>query len=214
MKLTRKQKWKIAFVLPILILSVYTALSLVKEYRHRTALQAQLEKLETLREVEQKEYQQQLDQWTKTVSVIQEKNQRTLSQWQRRPAARKVVEVPVAEMAMPSPPPPAAVIADNSNGEDVVAAAPPPPAAMVMPAQPQYVIVEQSKPLPQLETVPPPPAKPPTVIEVSAERVRIELGEDTSWQSILQILFLLLTTYLGIKLINKYVRDPEPNLAN
>lgn len=213
MKLTRKQKWKIAFVLPILILSVYTALSLVKEYRHRAALKFQLEKLETLREVEQKEYQQQLDQWTKTVSVIQEKNQRTLSQWQRRPAARKMIEVPVAEMAMPSQPPPAAVIADNSNGEDVVAAAPPPPAAMVMPAQPQYVIVEQSKPLPQLETVPPPPAKPPTVIEVSAERVRIELGEDTSWRTLWQLVFLILALYAGIKFINKYTCEPKAEAA-
>lgn len=213
MKLTRKQKWKIAFVLPILILSVYTALALVKEYQHRAALKFQLEKLETLREVEQKEYQQQLDQWTKTVSVIQEKNQRTLSQWQRRPAARKMIEVPVAEMAMPSQPPPAAVIADNSNGEDVVAAAPPPPAAMVMPAQPQYVIVEQSKPLPQLETVPPPPAKPPTVIEVSAERVRIELGEDTSWRTLWQLVFLILALYAGIKFINKYTCEPKAEAA-
>lgn len=213
MKLTRKQKWKIAFVLPILILSVYTALALVKEYQHRAALKFQLEKLETLKEVEQKEYQQQLDQWTKTVSVIQEKNQRTLSQWQRRPAARKMIEVPVAEMAMPSQPPPAAVIADNSNGEDVVAAAPPPPAAMVMPAQPQYVIVEQSKPLPQLETVPPPPAKPPTVIEVSAERVRIELGEDTSWRTLWQLVFLILALYAGIKFINKYTCEPKAEAA-
>lgn len=53
----------------------------------------------------------------------------------------------------------------------------------------------------------PPPS--PTVIEVSAaEGIRIELQNDTSWQTILQLLVLILVTYGGVKLINRFVADP------
>lgn len=56
--------------------------------------------------------------------------------------------------------------------------------------------------------MPPPSAPPPTVIQVSpSDGLRVELNDTTSWNTILQLIFTLLASYLGIKLINKYVRD-------
>lgn len=51
---------------------------------------------------------------------------------------------------------------------------------------------------------PPSPPPPPAVIEVSAaDGIRIELQNDTSWQTVLQLLTLILITYGGIKVINR-----------
>jgi hypothetical protein len=56
--------------------------------------------------------------------------------------------------------------------------------------------------------LPPPSAPPPTVIQVSpSDGLRVELNDTTSWNTILQLIFTLLASYLGIKLINKHVRD-------
>lgn len=52
----------------------------------------------------------------------------------------------------------------------------------------------------------PPPA--PTIIHVSpTDGLRVELQETTSWNTILQLIFTLLATYLGVKLINRYVKE-------
>lgn len=56
--------------------------------------------------------------------------------------------------------------------------------------------------------LPPPSAPPPTIIQVSpSDGLRVELNDTTSWNTILQLIFTLLASYLGIKLINKHVRD-------
>jgi hypothetical protein len=65
-------------------------------------------------------------------------------------------------------------------------------------------VIEEPPPLP------PPPPPPPTVIEASlSQGIRVELQNDTSWQTILQLVFTVLATYLGLKLINKYVSTPK-----
>ena len=61
-----------------------------------------------------------------------------------------------------------------------------------------------------LAVLPPgfPSPPPPAVIQISpTEGLRIELDQTTSWNTILQLIFTLLATYLGIKLINRHVRD-------
>ena len=61
-----------------------------------------------------------------------------------------------------------------------------------------------------LAVLPPgfPSPPPPAVIQISpTEGLRIELDQMTSWNTILQLIFTLLSTYLGIRLINKHVRD-------
>lgn len=56
--------------------------------------------------------------------------------------------------------------------------------------------------------LPPPSASPPTVIQVSPnDGLRVELNDTTSWNTILQLIFTLLASYLGIKLINKHVGE-------
>ena len=53
-----------------------------------------------------------------------------------------------------------------------------------------------------------PSPPPPAVIQISpTDGLRIELDQTTSWNTILQLIFTLLSTYLGIRLINKNVRD-------
>ena len=48
----------------------------------------------------------------------------------------------------------------------------------------------------------------PTIIQVSpTDGLRVELQEETSWNTILQLIFTLLSTYLGVKLINRYVKE-------
>ena len=50
--------------------------------------------------------------------------------------------------------------------------------------------------------VPPPP--PPLGIE--AGPIKVVVDEETSWMAIAKALVTVLSTYLGIKLINKYVK--------
>ena len=52
------------------------------------------------------------------------------------------------------------------------------------------------------------PLPPPAIIQISpTDGLRIELDNTTSWNTILQLIFTLLASYLGVKLINKHVRD-------
>ena len=62
-----------------------------------------------------------------------------------------------------------------------------------------------------------PPSPPPpdgeslptqTVIQVSpTDGLKVILQETTSWNTILQLIFTLLASYLGIKLINKHAKE-------
>lgn len=53
-----------------------------------------------------------------------------------------------------------------------------------------------------------PSSPPPAVIQISpTDGLRIELDQTTSWNTILQLIFTLLASYLGIRLINKHVKD-------
>lgn len=61
-------------------------------------------------------------------------------------------------------------------------------------------------PPPSTDGEPAPPA--PTIIHVSpTDGLRVELQDTTSWNTILQLVFTLLSTYLGLKLINRYVKE-------
>ena len=53
-----------------------------------------------------------------------------------------------------------------------------------------------------------PPLPAPTIIHVSpTDGLRVELQDTTSWKTILQLIFTLLSTYLGLKLINRFVKE-------
>lgn len=71
------------------------------------------------------------------------------------------------------------------------------------------IIENMEKKEKSLAVIPPGfPSPPPAVIQISpTEGLRIELDQTTSWNTILQLIFTLLATYLGIKLINRHVRD-------
>jgi hypothetical protein len=47
---------------------------------------------------------------------------------------------------------------------------------------------------------------PPPMIGMEAGPVKVNISEDTPWESIAKLVSTVLITYLGIKLINKYVR--------
>lgn len=47
---------------------------------------------------------------------------------------------------------------------------------------------------------------PPPMMSVEAGTVKVVLSQDTPWMSIAKMLTVVLGTYLGIKLINKYVK--------
>ena len=76
----------------------------------------------------------------------------------------------------------------------------------------QITLIEQMEKETKSAIVAPPDGSPspppPAVIQISpTEGLRIELDQMTSWNTILQLIFTLLSTYLGIRLINKHVRD-------
>lgn len=50
------------------------------------------------------------------------------------------------------------------------------------------------------------PAPPPPVIGVEAGPVKVMITEETPWSSIAKLLVTILGTFLGIRLINKYIR--------
>lgn len=50
--------------------------------------------------------------------------------------------------------------------------------------------------------MPPPPAS----IGMEAGPIKINMSENTPWESIIKLICVVLTTYLGIKVINKYVK--------
>ena len=47
---------------------------------------------------------------------------------------------------------------------------------------------------------------PPPPIGIEAGPVKVSVDENTSWMAIAKALVTILSTYLGIKLINKYVK--------
>jgi len=49
-------------------------------------------------------------------------------------------------------------------------------------------------------------APPPPPIDVEAGPIKVVVDEQTSWMAITKALVTILSTYLGIKLINKYVK--------
>lgn len=50
------------------------------------------------------------------------------------------------------------------------------------------------------------PPPPPPVMGLEAGPIKVILSEETPWASIIKLLSVVLGTYLGIKLINKYVK--------
>lgn len=50
------------------------------------------------------------------------------------------------------------------------------------------------------------PAPPPPVIGVEAGPVKVIITEETPWSSIAKLLVTILGTFLGIRLINKYIK--------
>lgn len=50
------------------------------------------------------------------------------------------------------------------------------------------------------------PAPPPPVIGVEVGPVKVIITEETPWSSIAKLLVTILGTFLGIRLINKYIR--------
>lgn len=51
------------------------------------------------------------------------------------------------------------------------------------------------------------PLPPPPPLEVEAGPVNVVVDNDTSWIAILKAMVTILGTYLGIRVINKYVKD-------
>jgi len=52
----------------------------------------------------------------------------------------------------------------------------------------------------------PMPAPPPPMMGMEAGPIKINISEETPWLSIVKLLTTVLGTYLGIKVINKYVK--------
>jgi hypothetical protein len=79
----------------------------------------------------------------------------------------------------------------------------------------QIAKIESIETNPLMAPPPPPPMdgesqapRAPTIIHVSpTDGLKVELQETTSWNTILQLVFTLLSTYLGLKLINRYVKE-------
>ena len=196
--------------------ALWTANELRYQHQRKEALAQQLTKIEAVKaEVakknaqEQEQYQQALAQWRSTSEQISERNQRRLERWRANRIEVRTVEV--AEAVAPAVVEPSPYITHSNTQDGAVVAAAPAPA----PPPPQTVtrVVEVERPPPLVIETPPPPEPPkPTVLEISAEGIKIELQEDTSWQTVLQLLVLLLVGYGGIRVINKYT-ESEPKAA-
>lgn len=203
--------------------SLWTLWELQYQYQRRAALTQQLDKIETIeaelaqnQKQQEAAYQERLAQWQNVKRSVEAANRRLTDQWRRNRVVVETIRVPVEETVAAEAS--AEIVEDTSSSaisvdssETAFPAAPAP--APASPPPPQYEIVQIERPvaMPALEAVPPPPEPPqPTVIEISAdEGIRIELQEDTSWQTIMQLLVLILVGYGGIKLINKFVKDDE-----
>jgi hypothetical protein len=192
-----KNRIKAAWVAAMLGLSALTVWDLYYEHERKQALAHQLREIELQTqhqiEVEKQrsdQYLREVEAWRQLVQGIEQTNRERIRSWERRMTQQRV---------LPSAPPPPPVVIEGPDGEPVVAAAIPAPIPRV------------EVPRPTLETIPPPPEPPqPTVIEISAaDGIRIELQKDTSWQSILQLLVLILVTYGGIKTINRFTENPS-----
>jgi len=201
-----KNSIKAAWIAAMLGVGAIVAWDYYFEYHRKQALAQELREIEQQAEQQRREelarmeqYRQDLARWEETVKAVERANNARVQRWERRVAEQQVY--PMIAPAPAPPPPPASMGEPNGSGP-VVAASPPPSALRV----------ETVVPPPALENIPPPPEPPqPTVIEISAaDGIRIELQKDTSWQTILQLLVLILVTYGGIKVINRFTENPTP----
>lgn len=72
-----------------------------------------------------------------------------------------------------------------------------------------YLIYVFSLPIVDYFLMPKPlmmPAPPPPVIGVEAGPLKVVITEETPWSSIAKLLVTVLGTFLGIRLINKYIK--------
>lgn len=158
---------------------------------------------------QQAEYENSLAQWRAETKKIEAQNTQRITQWQRELRRYQNRAEQLVKATPPAPPPPAADLVLDGEGN---LTAVPLPAPAPAPAQVVNNIEIVIPSAPKLDTAPPPPEPPPAnIVEVSASNgIRIELQRDTTWQQILQLIALILVTYAGIKIINKYTRDAEP----
>ena len=49
-------------------------------------------------------------------------------------------------------------------------------------------------------------APPPPPIGIEAGPIKVNINDSTPWESIIKLISTILVTYLGIKVINKYVK--------
>lgn len=168
----------------------------------QAAAQHRLAELVALQAKVDREYQQahtqwdrDLQQWRAETARITEQNRRALAQWRANPVERIVKPLPRSQIVRE-------VLKDSSAGP--VAAAP----AMIMESQPEYLVIERLKSPPTLKTAPEPPAA-PTRIKISVDSVELELDNNTGWQTIAQLLVLILGLYGGMKMINRLTYRPE-----
>jgi len=194
---------------------IWTGNDLRNQYEHRKALNTQLAKIEAVQaevaernDEEQQRYQRELEQWTNVKARIESTNQQKMARWRANRTVVETIQVPVLAVAAPAP-----VAAPPETDDNLYTAPAAPPPAPVVEERYETVVVERPRPLPRIESVPPPPEPPkPTVLEISADGIKIELQEDTSWQTVLQLLVLLLVGYGGIRVINKYT-ETKPEAA-
>lgn len=216
----RQARWAKIALFTLTALAVWALSSrLYWDYQRRLALAAQLEKVQEVERTWEQQQQAQIDQYTQTLAeweqqqkAVAKANEDRLQAWRRDTVIRQRVRVPEPSAVIaPVPTPPAAGPAithsELNTDSTVIAAAPIPP------AEPQYIVVEKPRPPPQLEPMPAPPEPPRTTrISISTESIEVELNEDTSWQTILQLLVLILGLYAGIRVVNRYthIEDVEP----
>lgn len=85
----------------------------------------------------------------------------------------------------------------------------PPPAPVALSSQPKVVTKEVTK------TITVQPEVKDSKIEIDAGLVKVAMSNEASWNAILKMMFTVLGTFFGIKLINLIFKklDPEPKPA-
>ena len=75
-------------------------------------------------------------------------------------------------------------------------------AAMRPPPPPPVAIPNASKPV----TLPPVVVESTPTMKINVAGMSIDISEQTPWESIFKMLFIVLGTYAGIRLTNKYIK--------
>lgn len=193
---------KLCLYLVSAVLAIYLTVDLAQYLEQRAALRTQWQRIQQVNQDLDRQYQQQLEQYSLEMAVWREQQQRITNQnqlrvqrWQQNPVIRerKVIETLARE-----------VTADTDTDAGMVAALP----QLIE----EEITVERPRPPPQLVAVPEPPQA-PTRVKISADSIELELAKDTSWQTVAQLLILLLGLYGGIRVINKLTRSEEPEAA-